>query len=193
MSATHQNDRMNLAGQLVTSVGRRGIRSARRVGDAVLPRVERVACAAAGAGRTVVGQARSAVRRTSDQAGVGTREVVGQVGAQGEQVATAASRAGRTVVGQGRSAASRTSRQAAVGAREVAGQVDAQGERVADVVGKETDGALRQAERAASERPGPGVPYEEWTRQQLYERAQELEIEGRASMNKAELIDALRS
>ena len=45
----------------------------------------------------------------------------------------------------------------------------------------------------ASEKGGRASPYEEWTRDELYERAQELEIEGRSDMTKDELIDALRN
>ncbi len=36
-------------------------------------------------------------------------------------------------------------------------------------------------------------PYEEWTRDALYDRAKQLDIDGRSGMNKDELIDALRS
>jgi len=44
----------------------------------------------------------------------------------------------------------------------------------------------------ASEKGGAASPYEEWTKDELYERAQELEIDGRSDMTKSELIDALR-
>ncbi len=44
----------------------------------------------------------------------------------------------------------------------------------------------------AASRGGAAPPYEEWTRDELYERARELDVEGRSSMTKAELIDALR-
>lgn len=44
----------------------------------------------------------------------------------------------------------------------------------------------------AAERGGKAPPYEDWTKDDLYERAQELDIDGRSSMNKAELISALR-
>ncbi len=47
-------------------------------------------------------------------------------------------------------------------------------------------------EEAEAGKPGRGVSYEEWTKADLYERAQELDISGRSSMNKGELIDALR-
>lgn len=44
----------------------------------------------------------------------------------------------------------------------------------------------------ASQRGGESPPYEEWTKDQLYERAQELDVDGRSSMTRDELIDALR-
>ncbi len=40
---------------------------------------------------------------------------------------------------------------------------------------------------------GKSDPYEERTKEELYEQAQELEIEGRSEMTKDELIDALRN
>ncbi|ADM10072.1 hypothetical protein PB2503_10099 [Parvularcula bermudensis HTCC2503] len=40
---------------------------------------------------------------------------------------------------------------------------------------------------------GQHPPYEEWTKDDLYERAQEIGINGRSSMDKDELITALRS
>lgn len=44
-----------------------------------------------------------------------------------------------------------------------------------------------------SRKGGKQPPYEDWTRDALYERAQELEIEGRSDMTKSELIEALRN
>ncbi|TQS72457.1 Rho termination factor [Rhodobacteraceae bacterium] len=44
-----------------------------------------------------------------------------------------------------------------------------------------------------SRKGGKAPPYEEWSKQDLYERAQELEIDGRSTMDKSELIDALRA
>lgn len=43
-----------------------------------------------------------------------------------------------------------------------------------------------------SKKGGEQPPYEDWTKDDLYARAQELEIEGRSDMTKDELIDALR-
>jgi hypothetical protein len=45
---------------------------------------------------------------------------------------------------------------------------------------------------AAGRRGGSSERYEEWTTDELYERAQEIGIEGRSEMTKDELIDALR-
>ncbi|HWJ09976.1 MAG TPA: Rho termination factor N-terminal domain-containing protein [Nocardioides sp.] len=42
-------------------------------------------------------------------------------------------------------------------------------------------------------RGGKAGDYEDWTVDELHERAAELDIEGRSSMNKSELIDALRN
>ena len=45
----------------------------------------------------------------------------------------------------------------------------------------------------ASERGGQSPPYEEWTKDELYDRAKELDIDGRSDMSNDELISALRS
>ena len=41
-------------------------------------------------------------------------------------------------------------------------------------------------------RGGSGESYEDWTREELYEKAREVGIEGRSDMSKEELIGALR-
>ncbi|MBS0122871.1 DUF7218 family protein [Thetidibacter halocola] len=43
-----------------------------------------------------------------------------------------------------------------------------------------------------SQKGGKAPPYEEWTRDALYDRAREIGIEGRSSMTKDDLIAALR-
>lgn len=44
----------------------------------------------------------------------------------------------------------------------------------------------------ASEKGGHAPPYEEWTADELHERARELDVDGRSDMTKDELIAALR-
>mgnify|MGYP003110652398 FL=1 len=44
-----------------------------------------------------------------------------------------------------------------------------------------------------SKKGGEASPYEDWTKDELYDRAQELEISGRSEMDKAGLIEALRN
>jgi hypothetical protein len=52
--------------------------------------------------------------------------------------------------------------------------------------------AQANEDQAPSRKGGRASPYEDWTKEELYERAQELEIDGRSGMDKAELIAALR-
>ncbi|MBD8868848.1 DUF7218 family protein [Nocardioides donggukensis] len=65
--------------------------------------------------------------------------------------------------------------------------------------GNSKEKSARIANAAANEgrsevgsRGGSSPAYEEWTVDQLHERAAELDIEGRSSMDKSELIEALR-
>ena len=45
----------------------------------------------------------------------------------------------------------------------------------------------------AGRRGGKAEPYEEWTRDQLYDKARKVGIEGRSGMTKKELISELRN
>lgn len=45
----------------------------------------------------------------------------------------------------------------------------------------------------AGKRGGSSKSYEEWSKDDLYDRAKEIGIEGRSEMTKDELIDALRN
>ena len=49
---------------------------------------------------------------------------------------------------------------------------------------KKRDDLVKKAKKLTS--------YDEWTKEELYERAKEAEIEGYSTMNKSELIEALR-
>ncbi|MDY7394967.1 Rho termination factor N-terminal domain-containing protein [Aureibaculum sp. 2210JD6-5] len=45
----------------------------------------------------------------------------------------------------------------------------------------------------AGKKGGKAKPYEEWTKDELYDQAKNVGIEGRSAMNKKELINALRN
>lgn len=121
-----------------------------------------------------------------------TRTVVGAVGSGVSSAVKTLRDSGATVVGQTRSAADRTMEQASTGAKEVAGQARAQGERASSRLDGIADRTARRATAAVDDSPSSGTPYEQWTKSELYERAQELDIEGRSGMSKAQLIAALR-
>ncbi|MAM61739.1 Rho termination factor [Maritimibacter sp. UBA3975] len=44
-----------------------------------------------------------------------------------------------------------------------------------------------------SKKGGKAPPYDEWSKEDLYDRAQELDVDGRSDMTKDELIEALRN
>lgn len=122
-----------------------------------------------------------------------TRTVLNAVGDGVSSAVRTLRDSGSTVVGQTRSAADRTMTQARTGAREVAGQARAQGDQASAELDRIADRTARRATSAVDDSPSTGTPYEEWTKDELYERAQELDIDGRSSMSKRQLITALRA
>ena len=66
-----------------------------------------------------------------------------------------------------------------------------------DGASKQKAAAIANAQASDDQNPGKKggkqPPYEEWTKDDLYERAQELDIDGRSDMTKDELIEALRN
>ena len=65
-----------------------------------------------------------------------------------------------------------------------------------DGYSKEAAARIANAQASDSQNPskkgGKAPPYEDWTKDELYDRAQELDIDGRSDMTKDELISALR-
>ncbi|MDQ8183285.1 Rho termination factor N-terminal domain-containing protein [Pelagicoccus sp. SDUM812005] len=59
---------------------------------------------------------------------------------------------------------------------------------------KEKAARIANSDRSKTAKKGGESPkYEEWTKKDLYQKAAEVDIEGRSSMSKEELIDALRN
>ncbi|QKE82610.1 Rho termination factor N-terminal domain-containing protein [Arthrobacter sp. NEB 688] len=52
--------------------------------------------------------------------------------------------------------------------------------------------AANTSRSAVGSKGGSSPAYEEWTKKELMDRARELEVEGRSSMSKQQLIEALR-
>jgi hypothetical protein len=122
-----------------------------------------------------------------------TRTVIGAVGDGVSSAVKTLRDSGATVAGQTRSAVDRTATQASTGASEVAGQARAQGERASVRLDEIAERTARRATAAVDDSPSRGTPYENWTKSELYERAQELDIDGRSGMSKSQLIAALRA
>lgn len=63
-----------------------------------------------------------------------------------------------------------------------------------DRMSKEKAARIANTDRQeAAEKGGSNPPYEEWSKDELYDRAQEIGIDGRSDMDKDELISALRN
>jgi hypothetical protein len=52
--------------------------------------------------------------------------------------------------------------------------------------------AAASSRKAVGRRGGKSESYDDWSKQDLLQRARELDISGRSSMTKSQLIDALR-
>ena len=160
----------------------------------VARRVDRMAGAVRSGASTTVGQTRQAGERTTDTAATAMRQTAGQARSAAERTRKAAKSAVAETVGQARSGAARTARVAESAAKRARTTARTELARTADTVTDETEDLLDDATSAVDpDTPARGTEYEQWTKSQLYDRAQELDIEGRSTMSKQELITALRA
>ena len=121
--------------------------------------------------RTVVGTTKWAVGQTTDTASTGVRSVVDQARTQAEQTADTATTGVRSVVGQARAQAGRT--------------VSTFNERTSELINDTTKNvtkAAKSTERKALASMKKG---------ELLKIAQDLDIDGRTKMTKAQLIAAI--
>ena len=63
-----------------------------------------------------------------------------------------------------------------------------------DGMSKEKAARIANSDRSETgHKGGTSSKYEDWTKDELYDKAQDVGIEGRSEMDKGELIDALRN
>ena len=133
---------------------------------------------------------RATVRRTNDV----VVSVVSDVARRMDSVVSTARTGARTTTGQARSAVERTSQTAEVTAKQTLGQAKHQASATRAASRTAATDLLDDATAAIDPDASPrGIAYEQWTKSELYDRAQELDIEGRSGMSKRQLIAALRS
>ncbi len=99
--------------------------------------------------------------------------------------------AGRSILQAMTNSVDRVETSARTGVKTVSGQAKAQAARTADRAEVEAASLLGRATRSVE--GDSSEPLVDWTKADLYERAQELDIEGRSSMSKKQLVAALRS
>jgi|GEM_PF-807985 len=153
--------------------------------------------------KTVVGQARAAGDQVLKTAFTGTRQVTGQARAQGRRVADVAG----TEAAQVSSKVRRQANDVAVAVEDTANETVKAAEqstrRAAAAAERNANNASTKAPKSSkmsrsagaastSTTSGSGRGYESWSKGDLYARAQELDIEGRTSMSKRQLVAALR-
>lgn len=133
-------------------------------------------------------------RATAQRVNSTAAAVANDVGRQLGRFGSTADDALATSVGQARSAVERTSATAKRTTKEAVGQARAQGKRTGKAAEQAATALLDDATKAVDpDDDARPASYDNWTKAELYERAQELDIDGRSSMSKRELVRALRS
>jgi hypothetical protein len=125
----------------------------------------------------------TSVERSAETATVARAKIM----SVGKTVARADIRAAKTVIGQTRSAIDRTIDFTSNRIAEVRGQASYQ----AGAAAGTTNSALVDMVDEANEQIASVKPLSAMTKTELYEMAQDADVEGRSDMSKSELVDAL--
>lgn len=149
-------------------------------------------------------------RRVGERAVTGVTDAAHAMRVSSGAVAKATANATKTVSGTTSWATKRTAGTVVTAGKTIVGQARAQAKIAGSVIAKETKGLVRSARNTSEDlleetteildnvaeevdNTTPAGAYETWTKSDLYDRAQELDLDGRSSMTKPELIAALRS
>jgi len=143
---------------------------------------------------TIPARAIRLIRATAHRAEATATDVANDVGRQLGRFTSTASTALSTTAGQARSAVERTSSMAQRTSKETIGQAKAQSKLTGQAAKRSATALLDDATRAVEpDSDGRPAALDDWSKANLYERAQELDINGRGSMSKHALVQALRS
>jgi hypothetical protein len=132
-------------------------------------------------------------RAGAERIGATTVDVARDVSRQLSRVTTVAGHSANTSAGQTRSAFDRTTTAARRNMNEAVGQTRAQTARSGRAAERGAVALLDDATRAVEPSEASAADLDEWTKAELYDRAQELDIPGRSTMDKRELIDAIQA
>ncbi len=141
----------------------------------------------------IPGKAVALGRAGADRIATATGDIARDIGRQFSRMTSVAGEAVQTSVGQTRSAMGRTATVVRHNTNEAVGQARAQTKRSGRAAGRSAVALLDDATRAVDPSNGTSAVLDEWTKSELYQRAQELDIQGRSAMGKRELIDAIHA
>ena len=157
--------------------------------DRITERLDQIESSLPSIPSKAVALARAATRRSNDIV-IAVRD---EVDTRSGTIRSAISTASRTTAGQARSAALRSTKFVRAAIAETTGQAVAQTEHVVDAIEAETEQLLDTATAAVDPAPHKPGSLEDLTKDELYTRAQARDVQGRAGMNKAQLLAALRA
>jgi len=188
--------------RLNRTVARAGVAQAEKLNDTFTTTMTNLVAAGRTSSNTVVGQARAASDQVISNVVTGVRQVVGQsqaqsrrfgdvAGTETSKLATQVRRQATDVASAVEDTATKNVKTAVRSAEKMADDVTA----TATTTTPKTTTPKRTTTKTTTPKTATsqGRGYASWTKSDLLDRAQELDIEGRTTMKKNELIKALRA